>query len=359
MRKKSVIGELPKGKKGRKPSISKKPPKKSRSEKATGEKPLSEYDYTELIERKKMLEQEKNALQYTDNTGKIRFVTSIKSDSKRGIPSEKISQYVKLTQGISNVSKELSRREDELNYINIKSISNKVIEYLSNGYSTTELHKFLCERAKSNINISLIERFVDENREVIASESKRKMHELSDLPLTLKRRRILELNELYNTFKDELRRSPTVTVGKHLVDLLAQVRTEVEGIKINMNVDVEHTLRLEIENEEIKRLTPMQMVLSAVCAKQNKSPEYYMSKLRQSYYYSWNGMMNPNIRNDASKEVVYPSDELYDLNKIERLHNEMEEGNTEENVLTVVNEPTITPEQISFIEAMKNAYKTR
>lgn len=342
---------------------------KTRKNKTFEGKPLEDYTYSELTEKKQEIEKELNTLHYTDSGGRVRVLKSIQvtRDKNNKIPPESIAKWVSIHNQINTLQREIDRRDAEIDYAFVKNHGSRIIEYIANGYSMNEVHRILCvannqQKGGRDIDFTLIQRFCDDNRDEIAKKTKQQLNEISDLPLVLKRRRIIELGNIYRKFYDELQRSSSLQTAKFLTDLLAQVRLEAEGINIKMQVDVEHTIRIEAENAEMKRLIPMQLVLANICAKQNRSPEYFMSKLQQSFYFMWNPHFHDAItmRDNLRKEIAYPSDEWYDMNAIEKKHTQSDaEDRQEVHTLTIIENNDVSQEAESMIQKMKDAFLKR
>jgi len=106
-----------------------------------------------------------------------------------------------------------------------------------------------------------------------------------------------------------------------LISLLESIKKEVEGdIVINgkIEVNVEQTINMQIQQQIFKDLNITSLVLARVAAKHNVDPVKLMTKLALSQYAKFAGFEEPDVSREDDT-ITYPSQISYDLDAIRKI----------------------------------------
>ena len=205
----------------------------------------------------------------------------------------------------------------------LKERSTEMLELFGRFYSTTEVHKIVCEDwGYTDVNIRQIREFKEKNDQLIKERQESFKADYSDLRLGYKRSRLDELHYLYNECKQKWENGNQNREDyKLLLITIEQIRKEREGDKItidgNMSLSIEHTFILEKQKELLSELSITTLIMSNLCGKLNMDPKYYLAKLHSSYYARFNNFIGAP---EYGEEILYPSDVPYDFEQIKLLN---------------------------------------
>lgn len=185
--------------------------------------------------------------------------------------------------------------------------SPQVGEILEKEYGIT-----VVDSALNNFRLRYIDNIIE-----LQEEYKR---DYGEIRLTYKKSRLEELNELY--FERKMIYNQTKQPGdyKLLLQTIEQIKREVEGdlITINGNIDIniEVSVQAHIHQELLKGLGIREIILARTAGRIGVNPAFLMSRLHNSFYKKFNGFSQI----DMSEEISYPSEIIYDFNKISELN---------------------------------------
>ncbi len=196
----------------------------------------------------------------------------------------------------------------------------ELIELFGRYYSLAETHRIVIGEWKINIGINAIRNFRDDNAALIAEKQEVFKRDYSDIRLGYKRSRLDELTYLYNNRREIYLTSRSKNDYQLLLQTIEQIRKEVEGDKLtidgHLDVNVEHTLNIHIQQTILKELSIKDIVLGRLAAKTNVDPSWLIAKLRNSYYQKFNHMFLDSQQ--FMEETIYPSEQVYDFEAIEK-----------------------------------------
>ena len=155
-----------------------------------------------------------------------------------------------------------------------------------------------------------------ENIKEIQEEYKR---DYGEIRLTHKKSRLEELNELYFERRIIYNSTKQREDYKLLLQTIEQVKREVEGDIITVNgtidINVEVTVQSHIHQELLKGLSIKDIIIARVAGRLGVNPAYLISRLHNSFYKKFNGF---NII-DENSDIFYPSEVVYDFDKMREL----------------------------------------
>lgn len=246
------------------------------------------------------------------------------------------------------------RKEKSLEFLETFKV--KITDYYAKGYTTRDIHEMMLENVKGiPITANALEIFKDKYQIDISNKAKFFQDNLDDLPLTKKRRRLKELENLFYKFNKELKTNTRVDYSQELRAILKQIKEECEGLTIKIDMDIKQAVEIHVMQEEIAGINPLQIVLANIAGKQGLSPEWFLARLAKSYYSKVNGFVNQNIQQDHDGELVFPSDVLYDFDKLESKAREIHEQDSKEMYLQKA--PTqITEAEAESITLIKDSF---
>ena len=143
----------------------------------------------------------------------------------------------------------------------------------------------------------------------------------SDVSLSKKRSRLDKLSIMFYTYFDKWQKDPRLDYSKEMRGIISDIKKEVEGEVINVNLQGQINVDMTIEAnktlyEASKRVPINNLIVAMVSAKRGLDPTKLMTQLTTSYYKSLTGFG----RYEPEVESVHPVDLTYNWNEIERLH---------------------------------------
>lgn len=204
----------------------------------------------------------------------------------------------------------------------INEKSAELIELFGRYFSITEVHKICVQDWGYDVTPFMIRKFYEQHQAPIKEKQEVFKRDFSDLRLGYKRSRLDEYHFLYNNRRQKYIASDSREDYKLLLSTLDAIRKEVEGDKIviegNMDVNIQHTIVHHIQKELLQSMSLNTIVLTRICGKQGIAPEFLLAKLSASYYNKFNSFINE--QPDYNGEVVYPSEQVYDMDRIKQLN---------------------------------------
>lgn len=203
--------------------------------------------------------------------------------------------------------------------------STEVFELFARMYSVDEVHQIINQQWDVTVQRSTIETFRRIHLGEIRERQIEKSKNLDDIRLGWKKSRLEELSSLYMDRKAKYVTSRSPNEYKLLLQTIEQIRREVEGdkftIEADMTLKIEETINYHINQELMKNLNILQIVLARVGSRQQLSPLYLLYRLQNSFYAKHTGFKGI-IKED--EEIELPSRMVYDFDELGRLNEQFE-----------------------------------
>ena len=265
----------------------------------------------------------------------------IQMSSERRSLIGKMSMMKKKAFGIrvGNISVEEKKKrgnDKKEHFLNIKLA--EILELFGRFHSTHEVHKIVVQDWGYDVSHQMILNFRERHLMEIKELQEKFKRDMSDLRLGHKRSRLDELHYLYVDRKQRYGTTFSREDYKLLLTTLEQIRKEVEGDKMSIDitgqvdVNVEHVINLHIQKQAVKDLSILDIVIARIAAKRGINPRFIISKLHASYYSKFNGFGE---EIDFNSTPLYPSDEGYDMDKIQKIYIDKPKNDMDQHKLSV------------------------
>ena len=199
--------------------------------------------------------------------------------------------------------------------------SEELLDLFGKLYSVDEVHKIVVKDWGMNINKSVVQSFYSRNLKEIERVRDKYAQDYSDLSLTKKRGRLDRLSVMFYSYYNKWSNDQKIEYSRELRALLEQIRKEIEGEKLDINLYGQINVDLSIEinkslSEIFKRIPINNLIVAMVAAKKGINATEIMSQLTHSFYKNLNGFgeYRPSV------EVSHPVDFTYNWNDIQRKH---------------------------------------
>jgi len=204
----------------------------------------------------------------------------------------------------------------------------ELIEYFGRFFNIVEVHKIVVEEWGYPVSKDLISRFRKRNLEQIKERQEEYKRDYSDIRLGYKKSRLEELEWIYKIRKDKYGIGSTVGDEKMLLQILKQIKDEVEVDVLRIEGDINHkietTINIHVQEDLFKSMTINDIIIGRVAAKQGLNAAYLVERLHNSFYNKFSGFGN-NERSMKEEDIAYPSSLVYDWKSIEKMHKEDKE----------------------------------
>lgn len=203
----------------------------------------------------------------------------------------------------------------------LEARSEDLLDLFGRLYSVDEVHRMIVQDWNYSINRQTLQAFYARNIKEIERLRDQYASDYSDLSLTKKRGRLDKLSVMFYTYFNKWYKSQSLEYSRELRALLDQIKKEVEGEQIIVNVQGQINVDLSIEVNktlfEAQRRIPINnMILAMVAAKKGIDPTIIMAQLTNSYYKNLTGYG----KYEPEKELVHPVDLTYNWNEIQKKH---------------------------------------
>lgn len=188
----------------------------------------------------------------------------------------------------------------------------EIIELFGRFYSIAEIYKIINDKWGISLGKEALTKFKLQHSDEISIAQERYKNDLSEIRLTYKKSRLEELSHLYVVRKDIYTTSTSREDYKLLLQTLEQIRKEVEGDRIliegKLKFEEERVINLYIQEEVLKFIPVKSMIIAMVAARLNQNPLYVMSRLINSYYARFTGMIKSDL--DLNQEKLFSPSEI-------------------------------------------------
>jgi hypothetical protein len=220
-----------------------------------------------------------------------------------------ISEQTKRTNGFIKQQDILAPRAEEL------------LDKFGSLHTVDEVHRMIVKEWGYVISKHAVLVFYQKNLKEIDKLRDHYMMDYSDVSLSKKRSRLDKLSIMFYTYFQKWSDDPRLDYSKELRGIIEQIKKEVEGEQININVNGQINVDMTIEvnktlYETSKRIPINNLIVAMVSAKRGMDPTKLMTQLTTSYYKSLTGFG----RYEPELQLVHPVDLTYNWNEIEQLH---------------------------------------
>lgn len=207
-----------------------------------------------------------------------------------------------------------------------------IVELFGRMFSTKEVHKIIVRDWKIPCTIDLVFDYRRKHVNTISELIEKHKREYSDIRLGVKRSRLEELVYLYNELKDKFKVGKSREDVRVMLTLIEQVRKEVEGDSIridgNLDINVESTVNIHLQQEVFKEISLAQIILGRVASRAGIDGVMLIKSLQDSYYSRFNKILGIDDTEDVEyEELVYPSASAYDFDNISKVNKQTELNN--------------------------------
>lgn len=213
----------------------------------------------------------------------------------------------------------------------------QIIALFGKFYTLEQVAEILrTEFGISNLPITTLSNFRLRHIENIKEIQEEYKRDYGEIRLTHKRSRLEELNELYFERKIIYNQTKLKDDYKLLLQTIEQVKREVEGDIITINgtldINVEVTVQSHIHQELMKGLSIRDIVVGRIAGRVGVNPVFLISRLHNSFYKKFNGFSLI----DSASEVSYPSEVVYDFDRIRDLNQERKQEQLQLETIPIV-----------------------
>jgi hypothetical protein len=195
-------------------------------------------------------------------------------------------------------------------------------------HSSEEIHKIMVNDWQlKKITLSQLVKFEIDHKDSIGELKEKYQKDINSVRLSHKRSRLDEIQSLYLEFKQRQEDNGlSKNSSEMMLKLLEQARKEVEGQQIHINgqIKVEHEIAIQdhVNTEIMKSLNINDIIIGRLCSRLQINPKYILYRLHTSYYKKFTGFLPDQM--DDKNEVEYPSQIVYDFNRITELNKNLD-----------------------------------
>ena len=219
-----------------------------------------------------------------------------------------------------------------------------LIELFGRMFTVKEVHEVCLKDWDMKCTPHSLYTFKMRNQVIIAQKIEEHKRTYDDIRLGYKRSRLEELTFLYMKRKAIYEATRKGEDHRLLLQTLEQIRKEAEGDSFrldgNINISLDSTIQNQISMDLQRSMLIREIIISRVAAKMKLNPVKMLTHLKTSYYAD----RLSRIEDIPHEEIVYPSADTYDFNKIEVLQRQAEKNKEIEDSKYEVETLSITPE---------------
>jgi hypothetical protein len=229
-------------------------------------------------------------------------------------------------------------------FLDLKSA--EILELFGQWKTSDDVERILKEHYGYSVSRTELNRFYNLHKDRI--KVLREVYEKSydELSITKKTSRLQQMAYLAHELMEKFALNKSVVVSKEIRGIFEQVKNEVEGevirLDISGQIDVNATLTLNRSLRELVQRVPINsIIISMVAAKRGLDPVALMGQFTNSFYRNHNGF-SPFLVQSGQEQAPLPSNLIYDWNEINKMHERDEEG--VEDAVIVVDSPSLEVE---------------
>lgn len=199
----------------------------------------------------------------------------------------------------------------------------ELIDMFGKMFTCKEAHQIVLDNFKlKGVSLRQIEQFRSMYNPEISTKIEEHKRSFSDIRLGYKRSRLEELSWMYMRRKRIYEVTNKPDDHRLLLQTIEQIRKEAEGdmlkIDANMNLTMESTIQEHIHNELLKYINLKEIIMARVAAKSNIPALKLIESMSHSYYHK---VLESS---QETRMTDYPSLEIYDFDKINRIQAQKE-----------------------------------
>ncbi len=201
----------------------------------------------------------------------------------------------------------------------------ELLELFGKWKTVEEVTRVINKEWGYSCSLTRVRTFFSHNKEKI--NDLRTKYELSydQLSITKKTNRIERLAYLVHELTEEFSESKKIGHSREIRALLDQVKKEVEGdvlkLQIDGQIDINATLSSNRSLRQLTQRVPINnIVVAMVAAKRGLNPVTMMAQFTHSFYKNHNGFSPFFDQSEDSSIKDLPSNIIYDWDEIERKH---------------------------------------
>lgn len=193
-------------------------------------------------------------------------------------------------------------------------------------FSIEEVYKTITKDYGLDVDMYALDTFRASNIQKIIELQKAYTQNYNDIRLGYKKSRLEELTWLYQDTKQQFESKRHKDDRKFLKELLESIKKEVEGdvirIEGDLQINIEHTLNLHVQQEIMKKMPINEAIITRVALRTGVNPLMLLYRLQNSYYSKFSGF-NVAENEEQLSLPEYPSSFTYDLDKIAQNYEEI------------------------------------
>jgi hypothetical protein len=229
-------------------------------------------------------------------------------------------------------------------YRELDDRAEELIDLFGKLHSIAEVHRIILQDWNLSVSLKMVGSFYNRNLKEIDRLRDQYALDYSDVSLSKKRARLDKRAIMFYTYYQKWQDDPRLDYAQLMLKILEQIEKEVEGERINVNIQGQINVDLTMEvNKTLfdayKRVPVNNLIVALVAAKKGVDPTNLMTQLTTSYYRSLTGYG----KYEPEKELIHPVDLTYNWNEIEQKHRNKDRGVVIEDAQIV--ESTGKPEQ--------------
>lgn len=226
----------------------------------------------------------------------------------------------------------------------------EIIELFGRMFTIREVHEICLKEWSLKTTVSSLSLYREEYKDEIALKIEEHKRTFSDIRLGHKRSRLEELSYLYQKRKRIYEMTQKGEDHRLLLETLKQIKSEAEGdlIRIDANIDmnVQQQINLHLTTEVFQHISLKEIVLARVATRLGQSVPEFLSIMNKGYY---NNMIHKHADEIDYEEInSFPSTEVYDFDRINRMHQkkELEEANSHKLEITLSDEELSSSDKV-------------
>ena len=201
----------------------------------------------------------------------------------------------------------------------------ELLELFGRWRTMDEVYNYVREEWGYQCSHSMVRNFYHRNKAKITELRNKYEISYNDLSVTKKTSRIERLAYLLHEMTEKFSDNKNVNYSKEIRAILDQVKKEVEGDEIKLNIqgkiDVNATVAVNRSLVDLIRKVPINnMVVAMVAAKRGLDPVKFMGQFTNSFYKNHNGFSPFLDKGAGDGKVDLPSNIIYDWAEIARKH---------------------------------------
>jgi len=199
----------------------------------------------------------------------------------------------------------------------------EILQLFGALHSLEEVYGIMRDQMGTPVSMTQLKNFYQRNYEKIERmRMEYESHMTDDIPLTKKRSRLDKLSYLFHLWFKRFKDAPTVEKSREIRAVLTDIKKEVEGERLILDVTGKIDIDLTVQANQSLRSSLAQiplnsMIVGLVAAKAGLNPANVMHKLNKSYYSRMSGYGEDGV---SPQEGLDVRDLIYNWDEIKQKH---------------------------------------